>query len=103
MKKLFKYAAIVLMAGMELPAIAIREQISSAINIVVQTARLVDGQRKITKVSEVTGMERDVITLQDIFEFKQTGIDGQGNVIGFHQATCLLMVSEAPLRRQPSG
>lgn len=78
---------LVLMAGMELPAIAIREQISSAINIVVQTARLVDGQRKITKVSEVTGMESDVITLQDIFEFKQTGIDGQGNVIGFHQAS----------------
>lgn len=78
---------LVLMAGMELPSSAIREQIASAINVVVQTARLIDGQRKITKISEVTGMEGDVVTIQDIFEFKQTGISQKGKVLGSHQAT----------------
>ncbi|MEP7286589.1 MAG: CpaF family protein [Chloroflexota bacterium] len=70
-----------LMSGMDLPIRAIREQIASAVNIIVQQERLRDGTRKITKVSEVQGMEGDIITMSDIFEFEQTGIEA-GKVIG---------------------
>ncbi len=70
-----------LMSGMDLPVRAIREQIASAVNIIVQQERLRDGSRKITKITEVQGMEGDVITMSDIFEFEQTGIEA-GKVIG---------------------
>lgn len=70
-----------LMAGMELPIRAIREQIASAINLVVHQERLRDGTRKITKITEIQGMEGDIITMSDIFEFEQTGIEA-GKVIG---------------------
>ena len=73
---------MVLMAGMELPVRAIREQISSAIDLIVQQSRLKDGSRKITYVTEVTGMEGDTITLQDIFVFKQKGKDDKGRILG---------------------
>lgn len=73
---------MVLMAGMELPVKAIREQIASAIGLIVQQSRLRDGSRKITHVTEVLGMEGDVITLQDIFIFKQNGKDEKGKIIG---------------------
>jgi len=63
------------MAGFELPIWVIRKQVASTINIVVQAARLIGGLRKIIKISEITGMEGDVISMQDIFEFKQTGLD----------------------------
>jgi pilus assembly protein CpaF len=63
------------MAGFELPVWVIRKQISSSIHIIVQAARLLGGPRKIIKISEVTGMEGDVISLHDVFEFKQTGVD----------------------------
>lgn len=63
------------MAGFELPVWVIRRQVASTINIVVQAARLIGGLRKIIKISEITGMEGDVISMQDIFEFKQTGLD----------------------------
>jgi pilus assembly protein CpaF len=63
------------MAGFELPIWVIRKQVASTINIIVQAARLIGGLRKITKISEITGMEGDVISMQDIFEFKQTGLD----------------------------
>jgi pilus assembly protein CpaF len=66
-----------LMAGMELPVRAIREQVSSAVHLIVHQDRLRDGSRKITKISEVQGMEGDVITMADLFEFEQTGMDGQ--------------------------
>ena len=66
-----------LMAGMELPIRAIREQVSSAVHMIVHQDRLRDGSRKITKISEVQGMEGDVITMADLFEFEQTGMDGQ--------------------------
>jgi pilus assembly protein CpaF len=66
-----------LMAGMELPVRAIREQIASAVHMIVHQDRLRDGSRKITKISEVQGMEGDVITMADLFEFEQTGMDGQ--------------------------
>jgi len=63
------------MAGFELPVWVIRKQVASTINIIVQAARLIGGLRKIIKISEITGMEGDVISMQDIFEFKQTGLD----------------------------
>jgi len=78
---------LVLMAGMELPSRAIREQIASAVNFIVQVSRLVDGTRKVEKITAVTGMEVDTITLQDIFEFDQTGFDDKGNVVGSFRAT----------------
>jgi pilus assembly protein CpaF len=70
----------VLMGGVELPAKAIRQQIASAINIVVQLNRLRDGSRRITAISEVVGMEGDTITMQDIFLMKSAGTDQQGNL-----------------------
>lgn len=63
------------MAGFDMPIWVIRRQIASAIHIVVQSARLTGGVRKITKISEVTGMEGEIISMQDIFVFKQTGVD----------------------------
>jgi len=73
---------MVLMAGFDLPQRAIREQIASALDLIVQVARFVDGVRRITQVTEVVGMEGNVVTLQDIFVFQQEGIDGQGRVVG---------------------
>ncbi len=78
---------MVMMAGFELPSKAIREQIASALDLIVQQTRLPDGSRKIVKISEVTGREGDVILLQDIFSFEQEGIDKSGKVIGHHTAT----------------
>jgi pilus assembly protein CpaF len=63
------------MAGFELPIWVIRKQVASAVHIIIQASRLIGGVRRITKISEVTGMEGDVVSLQDIFEFKQTGLD----------------------------
>ena len=70
---LARLETMVLMAGMDLPVRAIREQIASAIHIIVQQSRLSDGTRKVVRITEVTGMEGDIITLQDLFEYKQTG------------------------------
>jgi pilus assembly protein CpaF len=78
---------MVLMAGMELPEKAIREQVSSAINIVIQLVRFPDGTRKITKISEMMGMEGNTLVMQDIFVFDQKGIDKDGNVVGEFKAT----------------
>ena len=72
---------LVLMAGMDLPHRAIREQIASAVDLIVQTERLRDGSRKITAVSEIQGMEGDVITMSEVFRFEQTGMEN-GKVIG---------------------
>lgn len=76
-----------LMSGLELPSRAIREQIAAAINLIVHTARLSDGARRVMNITEVTGMEGDRITMQDIFEFVQTGIDRHGKVEGHFTAT----------------
>ena len=85
---LARLETLVLMAGVELPARAIREQIASGINIVVQTARLPDGSRKITAITEVTGIgENAVFMTQEIFIFKQQGIDAAGRVIGQYRPT----------------
>ncbi len=79
---LARLEVMVLMAGMELPVSAIRQQISSAVNLIVQQSRLSDGSRKITHVTEVTGMENGVIQLQDLFLFKQQGYDADNRVAG---------------------
>ncbi|MDP4182891.1 MAG: CpaF family protein [Bacillota bacterium] len=73
---------MVLMAGMELPVRAIREQIASAVDLIVQQSRLKDGSRRITHITEVIGMEGEIITLQDIFVFKQNGKDEKGKIMG---------------------
>ena len=78
---------MVLMAGMDLPVRAIREQISSAIDLVIQQSRLRDGSRKITHLTEIQGMEGDVITMQDIFIFDQTGRDANGKILGRFKPT----------------
>ena len=87
---LSRLETMVLMAGMELPLRAIREQISSAIHLIAHQSRLPDGTRKIVKVSEVTGMEGDTITLQDIFIFRQDGFNEKGDVIGKHVPTGII-------------
>jgi pilus assembly protein CpaF len=75
------------MANMNLPHKASRQQIASAITVVVQGLRLIDGQRKITSIQEITGMEGEVITMQEIFAFKQTGINAEGRIEGYFHAT----------------
>ncbi|MBU0640803.1 MAG: CpaF family protein [Planctomycetes bacterium] len=73
---------MVMMAGFELPTRAIRQQFASAIDLIVQAARLTGGQRRITNVTEVQGMEGDVITMQDIFKFEQDGVNTEGKAFG---------------------
>ena len=73
---------LVLMAGADLPSRAIREQIASAVHVVVQQSRLRDGSRKIVSITEVIGIENGEVKLQEIFTFKQTGIDDEGKVLG---------------------
>ena len=75
------------MAAANLPSKAIRQQISSAISVVVQVSRLIDGKRKVTSIQEITGMEGDVITMQEIFSFKQTGVGEGGAVVGYFSAS----------------
>jgi len=80
---LSRVETMVLMAGTELPLKAIREQIASAIDLIVHVERLHDGSRKVTKICEVQGMEGDVIVLQDLFQFQQSGIEGR-RIAGRH-------------------
>ena len=78
---------MVSMAGLNLPHKASRQQIVSAITVIVQGNRLSDGQRKITSIQEITGMEGEIVTMQEIFTFRQTGVDATGKVLGYFQAT----------------
>ena len=84
---LSRVETMVLMAGVSLPIRALRDYISSALDVVVHVARLSDGSRRLMKVTEVVGMEEDVVTTQDIFVFEQQGVDSTGRVIGIHRAT----------------
>ena len=79
-----------LMAGMDLPARAIKEQIASAVNLIVQIGRLSDGSRKVKSVTEVVGMQGDVVTLSEIFKFKEEGFDKKRKIIGSFQSTGLV-------------
>jgi pilus assembly protein CpaF len=84
---LSRVETMVLMSGLSLPMRAMRDYIASALNLVIQLARLSDGTRKLVRVTEIVGMEEDVVTTQDIFVFEQEGIDKDGRVRGFHRAT----------------
>jgi len=84
---LSRIETLVLMAGMDLPLKVVRQQVSSAVDLIVQQTRLKDGQRKVTAVTEVAGMEGDIIVLTDIFKFNQTGVTTDGKVIGEVNAT----------------
>lgn len=78
---------MVLMSGMELPSRAIREQIASAVDIIIHESRLADGSRKVTAITEVTGMEGQNIVMQDIFAFRQSGVDENGKIVGEFRPT----------------
>jgi Flp pilus assembly CpaF family ATPase len=84
---LSRIETMVMMAGFELPVRAIREQVSSAIDVVVQISRLRDGTRKVMGISEVVGMEGDIITMQEIVRFREQGLDKQGKVVGAFEFT----------------
>jgi septum site-determining protein MinD len=79
-----------MMAGMELPARAIREQISNAVNIIVQIQRLSDGSRKLISIAEVQGMQGEVVTQQEVFRFVEKGFDKNRKIVGEFQATGLI-------------
>ncbi|TMG40582.1 MAG: CpaF family protein [Chloroflexi bacterium] len=79
---LSRLETLVLMSGIDLPQRAIREQIASAIHLIVQQSRMRDGVRRITNITEVVGREGDTITLQDVFLFQEAGVDGAGRIIG---------------------
>jgi pilus assembly protein CpaF len=84
---LYRLDTMVAMANLNIPERAIRQQIASAINLIVQVSRMSDGTRKVTGISEITGMEGDVITMQEIFLFERTGIGQGGKVTGRFRAT----------------
>lgn len=84
---LSRLESMVAMSGMDLPAKMVRQQIASAIDLVVQVARLEDGQRKVISVAEIQGMEGDVITMSEIFAFKRRGVTPDGKILGSVVAT----------------
>jgi pilus assembly protein CpaF len=98
---------MVSMANLNIPERAIRHQIANAVHAVVQVARLSDGSRKVITVSEVTGMDGDMITLQDIFSFDRSGIDESGKVRGVFRSTgrppqCAERLATAGCRLSPA-
>jgi pilus assembly protein CpaF len=84
---LYRLDTLIAMANLNIPERAVRQQIASAINLIVQISRQSDGTRKVTSISELTGMEQDVITMQEIFAYQKTGMDKEGKVVGAFRAT----------------
>ena len=84
---LYRLDTMVAMASLQLPERAVRQQIASAVDLIVQISRLSDGTRRVTAIAELTGMENDVITMQDIFVFERTGVSSNGKVLGRFRAT----------------
>jgi pilus assembly protein CpaF len=84
---LYRLDTMVAMANLNIPDRAVRQQIASAINLIIQVSRLSDGTRKVTQISEITGMEGDVISMQDIFVFERDGVRPDGKVLGRFRAT----------------
>jgi pilus assembly protein CpaF len=84
---LARLETMILMAGTSLPPRAMREQISSAIDVLIQIARLADGSRRVMSITEVTGMEGDVVTTQEVYRFHRRGITAEGQVVGQFEAT----------------
>ena len=84
---LYRLNTMIAMANLNIPDKAIRQQIASALDLVLQVSRLADGTRKVTSISEITGMEGEVITMQEIFSFERTGLTPDGKVVGRFRAT----------------
>jgi pilus assembly protein CpaF len=84
---LSRLETMIQMTGMRLSDRAMRQQVASALNLVVQVARLSDGSRRVTSISEITGMEGETITMQEIFQYERTGVDSQGQVLGRFRPT----------------
>ena len=84
---LYRLDTMIAMADLNIPERAVRQQVASAVNVLVQLTRLSDGHRRVTAISEITGMEQDVITMQDIYVFERTGITPEGRVTGLFRAT----------------
>ncbi|HKG78424.1 MAG TPA: CpaF family protein [Pyrinomonadaceae bacterium] len=84
---LARLETMIQMTGMRLSDRAMRQQVASALNLVVQVARLSDGSRRVTSISEITGMEGETITMQEIFQYERTGVDAQGKVLGRFRPT----------------
>jgi pilus assembly protein CpaF len=78
---------MILFAGTNLPVRAMREQMSSALDLVIQVSRLTDGTRRVTSVTEVTTMEGEIVTMQEVFRYKRRGISQDGRVVGQFEAT----------------
>ena len=84
---LYRLDTMIAMANLNIPDRAVRQQVASAVNLVLQVTRLTDGSRRVTSISEITGMEQDVIAMQEIFTFQQNGINEAGKVMGRFRAT----------------
>jgi pilus assembly protein CpaF len=84
---LYRLDTMIAMANLNIPDRAVRQQIASAVNLIIQVNRIADGTRKITSIAEITGMEQDVITMQELFTFSKTGVDRDGRVTGTFRAT----------------
>jgi pilus assembly protein CpaF len=84
---LARLETMIQMTGMRLSDRAMRQQVASAVNVVIQVARLTDGTRRITSISEITGMEGETVTMQEIFQFERTGVDATGKVLGRFRTT----------------
>ncbi len=97
---LARIETMVLMAGADLPLTAIRAQVASALDIIVQQARMLDGTRRIIRITEVVGMEGGIITTQDLFQFDQTGVDEAGKVVGQYHANGIRPKSYDRIRAQ---
>jgi pilus assembly protein CpaF len=78
---------MVAMAGIEMPLKAVRSQIGSAVNLIVQVSRLQDGSRRMVSITEVTGMEGEILTLQEVFRFERTSLEPNGKIIGHFTGT----------------
>ena len=84
---LYRLDTMVAMANLNIPERAIKQQIASAVNLVVHMSRMADGTRKVTSITEITGMEGEVVSMQDIFTFEKTGINAEGRVSGRFRAS----------------
>ncbi|MEZ0262995.1 MAG: CpaF family protein [Alphaproteobacteria bacterium] len=80
---------MIAMGGLNLPAAAVREQIASAVNVIIQVQRLRDGSRKVTHITEITGMEGEIVTMQDLFKFEYEGEDEHGRIVGKQKSSGL--------------
>jgi pilus assembly protein CpaF len=78
---------MIAMAGIEMPIKAVRAQIASAVNLIVQASRLQDGSRRMTSITEITGMEGEVISMQEVFRFQRVGLTPDNRIIGHFTAT----------------